>query len=128
MKQFLKYQSPAILWMGLIFVLSSIPGNYFPEQPFDLFDKLVHAFLFGILTYLLYRAFQYQDKNFFLKNFSIAIAFFICVIYGIIDELHQEYVPGRSPDITDAFADILGSGFTSLYLLLFNYRKQKARN
>lgn len=127
MKNFLKYQFPAFAWMGIIFILSSIPGNYFPEQPFDLFDKLVHACLFGILTYLIYRGFQYQDKSAFFKNFSIAIAFLICVIYGIIDELHQEYVPGRSPDITDALADILGGGFVSLYLLLFNYRKTKRR-
>ncbi|WP_072210998.1 VanZ family protein [Candidatus Kryptobacter tengchongensis] len=127
MKNFLKYQFPAFAWMGIIFILSSIPGNYFPEQPFDLFDKLVHACLFGILTYLIYRGFQYQDKSAFFKNFSIAIAFLICVIYGIIDELHQEYVPGRSPDITDALADILGGGFVSLYLLFFNYRKTKRR-
>ncbi|WP_333782687.1 VanZ family protein [Candidatus Kryptobacter tengchongensis] len=127
MKNFLKYQFPAFAWMGIIFILSSIPGNYFPEQPFDLFDKLVHACLFGILTYLIYRGFQYQDKSAFFKNFSIAIAFLICVIYGIIDELHQEYIPGRSPDITDALADILGGGFVSLYLLFFNYRKTKRR-
>lgn len=127
MKNFLKYQFPAFAWMGIIFILSSIPGNYFPEQPFDLFDKLVHACLFGILTYLIYRGFQYQDKSAFFKNFSIAIAFLICVIYGIIDEIHQEYVPGRSPDITDALADILGGGFVSLYLLFFNYRKTKRR-
>ncbi|WP_420022029.1 hypothetical protein, partial [Candidatus Kryptobacter tengchongensis] len=75
MKNFLKYQFPAFAWMGIIFILSSIPGNYFPEQPFDLFDKLVHACLFGILTYLIYRGFQYQDKSAFFKNFSIAIAF-----------------------------------------------------
>jgi len=111
--------------MGLIFTLSSIPGNYLPEQPFNLFDKLVHATLFGILAYLIYRAFQYQDKNLFLKNFSIAIAFLTCVIYAMFDEIHQEFVPGRTPDITDALADIVGGAFTSLYLLFYNYRKTK---
>lgn len=125
MKKFLKYQIPALAWMGIIFFLSSIPGKYFPEQPFNLFDKLVHAFLFGTLTYLIYRSFQYQDKSVFLKNFSIAISFFVCVLYGIIDELHQEFVPGRKPDATDALADILGSGIVSLYLLFFNYTKTK---
>lgn len=125
MKNFLKYQFPAFLWMGVIFALSSIPGNYIPEQPFDLFDKLVHATLFGILTYLIYRGFQYQDRSFFLKNFSIGIAFFICVLYGMLDEMHQRFVPGRTPDVTDALADIIGGGFTSIYLLWHNYRKNK---
>jgi len=124
-KNFLKYQFPAFLWMGLIFVLSSIPGNYFPEEPFDLFDKFVHATLFGILTYLIYRGFQYQNKSFFLKHFSIAIAFFICVVYGIFDELHQEFVPGRMPDVTDALADIIGGGFVSLLLLIYNFKNKK---
>jgi VanZ family protein len=124
-KNFLKYQFPALVWMGLIFLLSSIPGRYFPEEPFDLFDKFVHASLFGVLNYLLYRGFKFQEKSFFVKNFSIAIAFFICVIYGIFDELHQELVPGRTPDATDAMADIIGAGLTSLYLLFYNYKNKK---
>lgn len=125
MKNFLIYQFPAFLWMGVIFILSSIPGNYFPEEPFDLFDKFVHATLFGILTYLVYRGLQYQDKSFFVKNFSIVIAFFVCVLYGMLDETHQKFVPGREPDITDALADIIGGASVAIYLLWYNYQKTK---
>lgn len=125
MKNFLKYQFPALFWIGFTFVLTSIPGNYFPEEPFNLFDKLVHAFLFGTVSYLVYRALQYQEKSVFLKNFSIAFAFLVCVVYGIMSEIYQEYVPGRSSDVTDAFANIFGGGIVSLYLLYFNYTKTK---
>ncbi|MEN3039492.1 MAG: VanZ family protein [Candidatus Kryptonium sp.] len=125
MKNFLKYQFPALFWIGLIFALISTPGSYFPEEPFDLFDKFVHMFLFGTVTYLVYRAFQYQEKSFFLKNFSIGFAFLVCVIYGIVSEIYQEYVPGRSSDVTDALANMFGGGIVSLYVLYFNYIKTK---
>ena len=30
------------------------------------------------------------------------------VLYGATDEIHQMYVPGRSPDVLDWFADAAG--------------------
>lgn len=30
------------------------------------------------------------------------------ILYGLSDEIHQMYVPGRSPDVADLVADALG--------------------
>ncbi len=33
----------------------------------------------------------------------------ICLVYGIIDEIHQSFVPGRSPDGWDVLVDTIGA-------------------
>jgi VanZ family protein len=33
----------------------------------------------------------------------------IALLYGITDEWHQSYVPGRSPDVRDVVADTVGA-------------------
>jgi VanZ family protein len=38
-----------------------------------------------------------------------ALALAIAAAYGIFDELHQSFVPGRSADILDWFADVCGA-------------------
>ncbi|MEZ4273606.1 MAG: VanZ family protein [Myxococcota bacterium] len=34
---------------------------------------------------------------------------FITILYGLVDEFHQSFVPGRSPDLLDALADAAGA-------------------
>ena len=36
-------------------------------------------------------------------------AFLFCVTYGVIDEWHQSFVPGRDADLGDAAADTVGA-------------------
>ncbi|NIW80004.1 MAG: VanZ family protein, partial [Calditrichae bacterium] len=38
----------------------------------------------------------------------ILIAIIIGIVYGISDEYHQSFVPGRFADVVDALADTLG--------------------
>jgi VanZ family protein len=32
-----------------------------------------------------------------------------CVAYGVSDEFHQSFVPGRTPDVADIYADAAGA-------------------
>ena len=125
MRNFFKYQLPAIIWALFIFILSSIPGEYFGDEPFDLFDKLVHATLFDILCFLVYRALKFQNRSRFLSEFSVGLSFLLIVIYGIFDEIHQTFVPGRYPDVSDSLADIIGGGIIALLIHLKNRRRDK---
>ena len=48
----------------------------------------------------------------------------ISIIYAVLDELHQHFVPGRSSSISDIFLDSLGISFSSvIYFILMVYSK-----
>lgn len=87
---------PPILWMVVIFAASSIPGPAFPKLPWPGFDKLVHLIEYSVLGFLWSRAF---DKR---------TALVIGIIYGVLDEIHQIYVPYREFSILDITVDGIG--------------------
>lgn len=100
--------APVILWMGIIFIFSSLPGEQLPDIQFPNIDKIVHFVDYLILGVLLFRAFlNTQTDRKFAKIVVLSIA--IAVLYGLIDEMHQYFVPGRTPDIMDFTFDIAGS-------------------
>jgi VanZ family protein len=45
-----------------------------------------------------------------------AIIVFLCVLYGITDEFHQIFVPGRMPDVKDLVNDAIGSVLAMLFI------------
>jgi VanZ family protein len=56
---------------------------------------------------------------------TLLITFIFGSIYGISDELHQYFVPGRSVEFLDWVADTLGS--TSGAILSMFYRRWQSR-
>jgi VanZ family protein len=96
-----------MVYAGLIFLLSSFP--HFPEDvsPFFGYDKLAHFieyYFFGILIgrWLL------NKKSHFLRRHAFFITLLIGMCYGISDEWHQSFVPGRVASIWDALFDAVG--------------------
>lgn len=68
--------------------------------------KLAHVtiyFILGILSILFINEFNIIDKN------KIIIAFLICLLYSISDEIHQLFVIGRSGEVRDVILDSCGS-------------------
>lgn len=90
---------PSLLWMSLIFYLSSrsTTGIGHGETQRFLILKSFHLIEYGILLILLFFGF----KRF---KYSIITAY----LYAISDELHQLFVPGREGRIRDTFIDLLG--------------------
>jgi hypothetical protein len=122
---FWRYQFPPIGWAIVIFAISSLPGSVIPfSTPFQL-DKLFHAGIFFVLCFLLNRALFSQSHFPSLSRYHLVISLLIVIAYGVSDELHQIFVPGRDPDIYDALADSLGGLACTLYLLL---RKSRGDN
>jgi len=71
-------------------------------------DKLLHLVEYAILGYLVARAAKNSSSLRLRANFRIfAVAF--AVIYGLSDELHQYFVPGREVEILDVLADGAGA-------------------
>lgn len=100
---------PAILYAVMIFMLSS--RNYETIHLEHQTDKLVHLLLYGGFGYLLLRAFR-KDGTWTRRNVRVLL---IVVLYGISDEWHQSFVPGRSVE----FLDVLFDGFGGVLAVLF---------
>jgi VanZ family protein len=98
---------PMLAVMGTIFWLSHLPGdalNY--TLPLHA-DKIAHAFIYGILAAACFPSLTQFSKK--VRPLGVAlIAVAICLAYGVSDELHQAFVPGRSPSFADIIADLAG--------------------
>ncbi len=119
---FFRDQLPAIVWAIVIFIGSSIPSDDFPDMSIFQYDKLIHITIFYIFGLCIYRAFSL----FWVKGrFSWSRGLFTLLtvsIYGVVDEFHQRYVPGRTADVWDATADTIGCALAvvSIYLYMSN--------
>lgn len=89
--------------------MSSVPGPGAGVVDF-IFKKTGHVILYAILYALIKRALSGQS------NRNYVLAFLICVLYGLSDEIHQSFVPGRSATIMDVGFDALGASLMFLYL------------
>ncbi|MBI3304752.1 VanZ family protein [Candidatus Parcubacteria bacterium] len=95
-----------LLWAGLIFIISSTPDAHSGlEQDFFL-RKVAHMVEFGVLAWLLGRAFKAESVK--PKN-ALAGALVFAVIYALSDEWHQTFISGREGAWRDVGFDALGA-------------------
>jgi VanZ family protein len=87
-------------------------------------DKLNHFGAYGLLSILLYLNLHFQEKIKILSRFPAAFTVLIASIYGLLDEIHQMFVPGRSAEFLDWLADFLGS-VTAVLIMGYILRKFK---
>jgi VanZ family protein len=122
-RHFIRFQMPAILWAAVIFVASSIPASKLPRFVHLINDKVIHFSIFFLLGILVYRALEPKvtPAGFDWRRLVIAIS--AVILYGISDEFHQVFVPGRTVDAFDALADSLGGVSSALFIWL-NYRRK----
>ncbi len=101
---------PVYLYALLIFILSSIPK--LPQIGTDIpgLDKLGHIIEYGLFGLLLARAFKNSSSQFLTGNFLILTCLVSC-LYGITDEIHQSFVPGRESSAWDVLFDTIGALF-----------------
>lgn len=126
MRHTLRYVFPALFWGALIFFESSIPGTRLPSFARLINDKVVHAAIYCVFGLLIYRALATREApNAFSWRRSM-IAVTIVVLYGLSDEFHQGFVPGRTKDILDAAADT-GGGLLSMMIVWMKSRLQSER-
>jgi VanZ family protein len=112
------YWVPAVLWMGAIFFLSTLPESETPGR-FIISDKVAHATEYFILAFLIFFALQRTTRLGFFTSFGITLAW--GALYGYSDEFHQLFVPTRQYDLHDLAADV--GGVVLLFLLLWALQK-----
>ena len=105
--RFIKYWVPVIVVCTAIFTSSSIEEPVV-EVEVRYFDKFVHLATYAILGYFVLRALREYQFN--LSGISLLIvAIALTTFYGIADEIHQSYVPGRITSVADVVFDFFGS-------------------
>ena len=112
------YWVPAVLWMGVVFFLSTLPESATPGRGI-LPDKVCHAGEYFILALLVLVALQRTTRAGFLTSFWITFAW--VAAYGLSDEIHQLYVPTRQFDVGDIVADVCGA--VVLFFILWLLQK-----
>jgi len=107
----------ALAWAAVIFYLSSQPGTDKPML-FPLQDKLLHAIVFGILGFLGMGALEAAAHGY--HRWQVWLIAGLVTLYGILDEFHQRFVPGRTADVFDVMADVAGGllGIWVMYSLV----------
>jgi VanZ family protein len=95
---------PAFAYMAFIFYMSSMSE---PPLPANMSDKLAHTLGYSLLGTLILRAVAGRSGR-RLRWSQIVVAILLATLYGVSDEYHQSFVPGRDSDIHDVYADAIG--------------------
>ena len=123
----MKYWAPPLLYMALIFAVSSMEQPPLPMPKFEwlTIDKLYHFIEYLILGGLLAWAFVKAKPPVVPSAWIWSLAAVISILYGASDEWHQTFVPGRFATLADWVADVLGSiaGVLAVYLY---YKKDES--
>jgi VanZ family protein len=94
--------------MALIFTISSFRVEL-PELPsLPMRDKLIHLVEYGVLGFFCAHATlrTWPKKP---PRRMLALGAFLASAFGLSDELHQAFVPGRSAELLDFVADTVGA-------------------
>lgn len=141
---------PAAIWMGLIFMMSAMPGDASAETSgrlvrlimgvFSFFmgdqaaaaisidtihfliRKCAHMAEYAVLFLLYYRALTMEGS----KRPGL-YALILCAAYASTDELHQAFVADRGPGVVDVGIDTLGAGLSWAMTAIFNSIKRKRK-
>jgi VanZ family protein len=103
---------PAVVYLFFIYYVSSQPQVGW-ATPYP--DKLLHVSEYLVLAVLLARALNNGIRR-PVGAPRLLLTWSLCVAYAVTDEIHQMFVPGRSPDVRDAVADACGAALGLLML------------
>ncbi|PLR94492.1 VanZ family protein [Bacillus sp. T33-2] len=97
------------LYMAAIWIMSSLPDNAvieLPDRGVDRFLKeSLHLVEFAILYLLLVLAALTTGR--FTRGLNFALMG-VAAMYGLLDEVHQSFVPYRSATVIDFVKDVFG--------------------
>ncbi len=100
------YWVPVLLYLLVIFAGSSVSGP--PQIPGGLSDKTAHFLEYAGLGFLLARAIAGR-RWLAIPLRYVVVAAIVAAAYGVSDEVHQLFVPGREFDPHDMAADAFGA-------------------
>ena len=91
-----------------IYLVSDMPRPPVPDAlTFRFADKLLHAGAYGVLSLLALLGAAHRRGGIAQRARVEAVA--LAGLYGVVDELHQSFVPNRSATVSDVVADVIGA-------------------
>jgi VanZ family protein len=97
--------TPVAIYMALIFLQSSLPIR---DEIRLMPDWLLHGVGYGGLALVALRATS-AGRWARVGRGAVLAAWLIASVYGLSDEWHQSFVPGRTSDVGDAAANAVGA-------------------
>ena len=86
--------------------------------------KAAHFAEYAVLAFLARRAFI-TSSHAFIQRYWFQLGLLLVVIYALLDEFHQSFVPSRTPSIYDSAIDIAGGLSVLLIYRLYGKRAQE---
>ncbi|MDP2300717.1 MAG: VanZ family protein [Coriobacteriia bacterium] len=111
------WAASAVVWMAVIFGLSSLPGSSVPGR----YGSLGHLVVYAVLGALYYAALAGRLP----VGRAALIAIALASAYGITDEFHQSFVPGRVPDPVDWLVDTTGAALAVAALVVIGRWRER---
>jgi len=112
MKRSLLYWLPPFLYCALVFLASAQPSVQVTH------DKMAHFAAYSLMAFLFARAWASRGS----APWSVWLfAFLISTFYGVSDEIHQRFVPGRNSSLDDVLADATGALIGGLAYVVLAY-------
>jgi VanZ family protein len=110
---------PLLLWLFPNISEARIAAIHFLTR------KGAHFTEYAILAFLARRAFITSSRDFIQRHwFQLGLA--LVVLYALLDEYHQSFVPSRTPSIYDSAIDIAG-GLTVLLMFKVHHQGTQQR-
>ena len=99
-----------ILWLIIMITLSSLPNiptlKIHTAKADIRIDYLIHFLEYGVLTLLCFLTFTGEDFRMdFLKALKLMI---MLILFALLDEYHQKFIPGRSFNYSDILSNLTG--------------------
>jgi len=126
-QKILVFWLPVFVYCSIIFCFSSLESHQVPIKKPG-FDKFAHFFEYAPLGFLIIRALFVSLKG--IKRFNIFVfATLLTCLYGLSDEWHQMFVPGRHASFLDIIADTCGGALgAAIFCMKNKNRKAYVKN
>jgi len=109
-----------IITVILIMVVSSIP--HIPTLKIHTaksdirLDYLIHFCEYGFLAFMSYLAFT--GNNFRVSALRFILVTLCVILFALLDEYHQKFIPGRTFNPKDLISNISGIIFAALFCIV----------
>ena len=116
---------PMLSVMGIIYFLSSVPGERLLLPPIINIDKVAHMAIYGLLALTVFYAFRGAWFDRMHPRLVPLLVILFCTFYGLTDEFHQSFVPNRSADVFDVLADSIGAIIACIIRIVSTHLRKK---